>query len=65
MFLISVEGYASAIDANRSSNAAPAKTRSRHKYHNGMLSCFFQGFSNALFRNFRKPKAIRFRVECG
>ena len=33
--------------------------------YNGILSCFFQGFSNALFRNFRRPKAIRFRVECG
>ncbi len=33
--------------------------------HNGILSCFFQGFSNALFRNFLRPKAIRRRVECG
>ena len=33
--------------------------------HNGILSCFFQGFSRLLFRNLRKPKAIRLRVECG
>ena len=33
--------------------------------YNGILSCFFQGFSNVLFRNFLKPNAIRLRVECG
>jgi hypothetical protein len=40
-------------------------TKSKASPHNGILSCFFHGFSSALFRNFRSPKAIRRRVECG
>jgi hypothetical protein len=38
----------------------------RHsEVYNGILSCFFQGFSNALFRSFLNPNATRRRVECG
>src|SRR5829696_171778 len=33
--------------------------------HNGMLSCFFHGFSSCLFRSLRRPSATRRRVECG
>ena len=34
-------------------------------YHNGILSCFFHGFSSCLVRSLRSPSAIRLRVECG
>ena len=33
--------------------------------HNGMLSCFFHGFSSTFPRSLRNPSAIRRRVECG
>lgn len=33
--------------------------------HNGILSCFFQGFSSCFVRSFLSPSAIRRRVECG
>ncbi len=46
-------------------NARKNQTHDNLLNHNGILSCFFQGFSNALFRNFLRPKAIRRRVECG
>ena len=33
--------------------------------HNGILSCFFHGFSSCLFLSLRSPNAILRRVECG
>ncbi len=33
--------------------------------HNGILSCFFHGFSSTFPRSLRNPSAILFRVECG
>ena len=33
--------------------------------YNGMLSCFFQGFSSFLWRSMLSARATRLRVECG
>lgn len=61
----SSSGVSGSKPPRRSRCAARSRREARSAPYNGMLSCFFQGFSSVLLRSRRSARLIRRRVECG